>query len=517
MGLREIIGASTGGGPTDWTNVGNFLRDNYVTNKAEKARMAEAAKRDAYYEGKGDNHIISLIQVAFTDIKNRRLRSDLVGQAKWNNVIKRVSHETAMVYSEPARRKITDGDEAYQDFVELTCMDAAMRELDRKLVYHEDVWVQYRVRRDAQEPVLEVISPASFWAVCSPSDRTHLIAIIIDETPINGRKADAHYRVLCADETFSLDGACTVIQSTHKAHTLGRLPGVLASTRLPSAKSRLLAESPAADLTAAHETVWFLNVLLVKESKSATKQTIFSGDTSTTAPGQGSDTETDMVIGEGVSAQTIDRGMDLSQFRDNADHILERAGANHGLPPSVLHHRDSSSGAEIHLRRIPLRELRRQRIPIMRRVEKQIAEIQSAINASELPAHAFSVAGWGIDFGEVQQPLTEAEADTVFEERRRLGLTTTLDEIMRRNPDIKTYEEAAVLLELNITRETNRIEMMRDLMAMSGSMGAAADGAATFQSNRGKAQDETPKPKPGSGSDSTNYRSIAKEILDADA
>ncbi len=491
MGLREILGTASGGGLVSWTIVGDFLRDRYITNKVEKARMASAAKRDAYYEGQGDSHIIRLIEVAFTDVKNRRLRSDLVGQAKWNNVIKRVSHETAMVYSEPARRKITEGDEAYQAFVELISMDAAMRELDRKLVYHEDVWVQYRVRKEVKEPVLEVISPASFWAVCSPTDRTHLIAIIIDETPPSGRKHDHHFRVLCADETFSLDGACTVMQNTHKTHTLGRLPGVLASTRLPSAKARLLAECPAADLTAAHETVWFLNVLLVKESKSSTKQTIFSGDTSATAPGQGSDTESDMVIGEGVSAQTIDRGMDLSQFRDNADHILERAGANHGLPPSVLHHQSASSGSEIHLRRIPLRELRRQRIPIMRNVEKHIAEIQSAVNETELPEHNFSVVGWGIDFGEVQQPLTESEADAVFEERRRLGLTSTLDEIMRRNPDVKTHEEADTILKMNIARETNRVIEMNALMAANGSMGASAPSTKpTFAQNRGKAQDD---------------------------
>lgn len=473
MGLREIIGASTGGAtPVDWVTVGTYLRDRYVRNKTEKQRQAEAAKRDAYYEGKGDNHIIRLIEVAFSDIKNRRLRSDLVGQAKWNNVIKRVSHETATVYGEPAKRHITNGDEKYQDFIDLVGQDAALRELDRKLVYHEDVWVQYRVRAAVLEPVIEIVSPASFWAVCHPHDRTDLIAIVIDESPDGGPKSAPHYRVLCRDEVFQMDGECHVIQTTHEQHDLGRLPGILASTRLPSAKGRLLAESPAADLTAAHETVWFLNVLLVKESKSATKQTVFSGDTSATAQGQGSDTESDMVVSEGVTAQTLDRGMDLSQFRDNADHILERAGANHGLPPSVLHHRDSSSGSEIHLRRIPLRELRRQRIPIMRQVERGLAEIQSAINANELPAHAFDATGWGIDFGEVQQPLTEAEADAVFEQRRRLGLTSTLDEIMKRNPDIRSHEEAATVMSLNIARETNRVIEMQALMAANGSMGS---------------------------------------------
>jgi len=508
MGIRDIIGASQGGPASDWVAVGTYLRNNYVTNKDEKFRRAEAAKRDAYYEGKGDQHIISLIQVAFTDIKNRRLRSDLVGQAKWNNVIRRVSHETATVYSEPATRRIEGDAEKYQEFVELVGQDAAMRELDRKLVYHEDAWIQYRVRRDTAEPVLDVVSPASFWAVCHPADRTRLLAIVIDESPTNAPKHVAHFRVLTASEVFMMDAECHVMQETHKEHGLNRLPGILATTRPPASKGRLLAECPASDLAAAHETVWFLNVLLVKESKSATKQTIFSGDTSATPTGQGSDTESDMIVGEGVSAQTIDRGMDLSQYRDNADHILERAGANHGLPPSVLHHRDSSSGAEIHLRRIPLRELRRQRIPIMRRVERELAGLQSAINANDLPAYSFDAKGWGIDFGEVQQPLTESEADAVFEVRRRLCLTTTIDEIMRRNPDL-TVDQAEEFLRSNIEMETARVVAMKGLMQVSGAASSGIDETATPQGM-------TSPPKPGSGEDTTvDLASIAREILNA--
>jgi hypothetical protein len=500
MGLRDIIGSATGGGTAEWTTIGNYLRDHYIADPSEKTRRAEAAKRDAYYEGRGDSHIVSLIQVAFKDLKNRRLRSDLVQQAKWNNVLKRVSHETATVYSEPAQRHIAVDDERYQEFAEVVGIDAAMRELDRRLVYHEDAWIQYRVRKEDKEPVIEIVSPASFWAVSHPLDRTHLIAIIVDESPGGAPEHAPHYRVLCKDETFMLDAKCTVIQETVKPHGLGRIPGVLASTRPAASKGRLLAEAPAADLVAAHETVWFLNVLLVKESKSATKQTVFTGDTSVAALGQSSDTESDVVMPEGVNTQTLDRGMDLAQFRDNADHILERAGANHGLPPSVLHHRDSSSGSEVHLRRIPLRELRRQRIPIMRRVERALAQIQSDVNATDLPDYAFSPEGWGIDFGEVQQPLTETEADAVFEERRRLGLTSTLDEIMRRNPDIKTHEDAAEVLHLNIQRETARVIEMKELMAVSGAMGTPAP---------------SENDRPQGESDESDLAAIAKEILNA--
>jgi hypothetical protein len=277
------------------------------------------------------------------------------------------------------------------------------------------------------------------------------------------------------------------------------LPGVLASTRPASAKGRLLEESPAADLVAAHETIWFLNVLQIKESKSANNQTYISGDTSAATMGQSSDTEREVILPEGTTIQSVNRGMDIKQFRDNADHVLERAAANHGIPPALLHQQGASSGAEIHLRRIPLRELRRKRIPIMRRIERLLAEIQSAVNANDLPELAFSVEGWSIDFGEVQQPLTAVEEDVVFEKRRQLGMTNTLEEIRRRNPDLKTLEEAEAVLKANVEIETMRIAMMKAMLAMSGSMGAstedmAAGGKAPFEANRGEPDDKDKMP-----------------------
>ena len=492
MGIRETLGM---GSQASWTYVGEFLRDQYIKSHEAMARRAEAKKREAYFEGGGDEHIKRFIYLAFEDVLVRRLRADLVGQAKWNNVLRRVSHELATVYSEPAKRKIAD-DAKYQEFLELLDIDTVMREVDQKLVVHNDVWVQYRVRKETREPVIDVVTPAMFWAVAHPNDATHLMAIVLDQSPPRVTRVTPCYRVWTADETFQLDSECRVIVSTVEENSLKRLPGVLASTRPPTAKGQLLDESPASDLTAAHETIWFQNVLLIKESKSANKQTYASGDVSSAAMGQSSDTERETILPEGVTVQAVDRGMDLKQFRDNADHILERAAANHGLPPSVLHQQGASSGAEIHLRRIPLRELRRKRIPIMRRLERSLAEIQSLINANDLPEYAFAFAGWGIDFGEVQQPLTESEADAVFEERRRLGLTNTLDELIRRNPDLRNRDEAKRVLDENIALETARIAEMKNMLAMSGSMGAstedvAAGGRKPFEANRGAdAEDE---------------------------
>ena len=488
MGIRETLGM---GSPASWTYVGEYLRDSHIKNVSEKARRSEAIKRDAYYDGGGDEYMKRFIYLAFQDPLVRSLRADLVCQAKWNNVLRRVSYELATVYSEPAKRRVAKADDKYQEFHDLLNMDAVMRELDQKLVLHGDIWIQYRVRSSTHEPLLDVVTPSMFWAVSSPTDRSHLVAIVLDQTPPRVTRATPCYRVWTADETFMLDQECRVIVSTVETNALGRLPGVLASIRPATTKGKLLDDSPAADLVAAHEMIWFQNILLLKESKSANRQTYVSGDTSSAAMGQSADTERENFLPEGTSVQTADRGMDLSQFRENADHALERAAANHGLPPSVLHQSDAASGAEIHLRRIPLRELRRRRISIMRRIERSLAEIQSEVNANDLPEYAFSIDGWGIDFGEVQQPLTEMELDQVFEKRRQLGLTNTLEEIRKRNPDLRSDEEAEAVLKSNVEIETNRIALMKTMISLSGSMGASTEdmsrgGQQPFKGNRGE-------------------------------
>jgi hypothetical protein len=480
MGLRSILGAPAG--DVSWSTVSTFLRENYRDNADEQARRASAAKRDRLYRGEGDSDMRELIDIAFANPLVRSLRKVLVEFSKWANTTARIVNEKATVYSEPAARHVGDDDETYQEFLDLVEQDEVMRQLNRLLCLHEDIWVQYRVRVNAEgdrEPVIDLVSPALFWAVHYPSDPTQLAAVILDQKPTykHAKPTDPHYRVWSPDETYQLDEGFRIIEESYEATPQGRMPGFIATTVKPAAKGRLLAENPNADLTAAHLAVWFQNVLLIKESKSANRQVFVTGDISTATMGQSSDTETDMVLPEGAVPQAVDRGMDLAQFRENANHTLETTGANHGLPPSVLHHRDASSGSEIHLRRIPLRELRNQQIPIMRRIERKLVAIQAMVNAEDLPEYAFDATGFAIDFGEVAQPLTESERDQVFETRRRLLLTDTVEEELRRNPDLRTPADAVRRIQRRVENEVARVAMTQELARLNGSTSSAPDDA----------------------------------------
>lgn len=489
MSLFEIIGVE----PTDLPAVGDYLKKHYIENGAELARMAHARELDEFYEGCGDDEMKKIVGVVYKDKKNQDRRNAFIDAAldKYDNIISRIVREKATVYSETPRRSIKLGDFTYQQFIDELQLDDAMRELDRRLALHEDALAWYRVRTrpdGSREPLLEVVSPASFWAIHHPNDRTLLVGIIFDQRMPLAKPSDPSYRVWTHDQTFMMSGDCKIFEGSIEAWPLGVMPGVLASVRKPGSKPRLLAQYPSADLLSAQKAIRLQAINLAKESVSAVRQTYITGDTSATTMGQTADTEAEVFLGEGVSATALDRGMDQEQFRDNGGYIGDAVAANHGLSPSVLRHRDASSGAEIELRRIPIRELRKERIPIFRRVERQLAHVMSVVNSErtttaddgsevaitgDLPDFAFSDEGWSIDFGEVQQPMSEAERDQTYETRKRLQLTDPYEEEMRRNPDIKTIEEAKTIVNERIKRNTEFVVEQKGLMAASGQMGAA--------------------------------------------
>jgi hypothetical protein len=482
-GLRQLFGSSSGA--ASWEQVGLRLRELYINNELENARRELAQKRDDLYKGRGHKYLEQMIDTAFKSKFNRDQRKALIPWSKWNHVIGRIVGEKAKVYAVPAKRRVANGDELYQKFLKRVRMDACMKELDRKLVLHEDVWVQYRVRNTprGREPVLDVISPAKFWAITHPNDPTMLIGIILDQRP-GGILTDmtrAAFRVWTDAETFLLDGAGRVMEHTVEVWPLGRMPGVLATTVPPSTKGEILACEPLHDGVAAHEVVWFLNLTVLKESKSKNNQKYASGDVDEAVFNQDADTDTDVVLPEGVQVQAIESGMDLKQFTETSTQVLDDAAANHGIPPSVTHQRDATSGAEVYLRRIPLGELRLERIEVMRVVERDLVEIQAGINGLpnagggyELGEYAFDPEGFTIDFGEIRQPLTPQEQDSVFEKRRQLGLTDTIEETMARNPDLETPEAAEAELELHNERETKRV---RDPEGDDGAQRLDLDGA----------------------------------------
>ena len=459
--------------------ISNHLQDRYVRNDADQKRRKDSQFRDALYSDGGDSAMRALLDTWFKDREVRALRKAFVQWAKSNNFLRRIVREQATVYLEAARRTVANmqSDARYQELQTATAMNAAMRQADRMLALHNDVLLGFRVRQeraDFRRPIVDVITPGRFFVIAHPSDHTWPIGVGVWHGAEGLREDAPHWRVWTDVETLSLDANGRVIRGSVEPNPIGRMPFVLIHEVQPAHRGAMLDGTTGADLVAAHLSVWLQNVLLLKESKSANRQTAFSGDIAATPTGQTSDTEADLILGEGVTAQTLDRGMDLAQFRETADHIEERAAGNRGIPPSILRHAGATSGHEIELRLLPIKTIRAERILVMREAEREAAQVMAAVTRVDMPRLAFNPDGWKIDFGEVQVPLSAGDQTAVFQADRTAGLTNTVDELIRRNGDMDEADALAAMLR-NIAIEVTRVAAMRPLATANASMGQSTE------------------------------------------
>ena len=514
-----------------------YLETHYKT-AVEEDRNAHHRLRDELYRDGGLAHIKGVIGKLFKDPTVRELRSDVAPYAQFNNVIKRIVNEMSTVYSEPARRVVgeteateaaqvaeieaikvgaidadsirieTPNNDAYQAVLEAVCMDERMVEVGRLLNLHRALLVGFRVRMKPngdREPTIDIATPGNVRAITHPNDESLVIGWLIRTCHKTARteSADVPVWMLWTDhESIALRENMSVIPGTHHEHGLGVCPWVPVTLGPPS--SGFWPGSEGADLVAGHTTIWLENILLIKESKSATKQHIITGDGTNTGRGQAMDSESTGELADGQSISTVDMSMDLDLFKGAAGHVLDSLALNYGLSPAVARGQHAESAEARELQMLPLKGIRRrQQIPL-RRFEFRFAVVMSAVLAVDLPAMSFIVEDWRIEFAESETPLDPVTEQDLFEKRRAAGLDNTVDMIVRKRPGL-TEDGAWEIVDHNIAVETKRNAKMRPLMAISGSMGAATpDGnAPTFAQNRGDAQDETEKPEPGDGEDTT--------------
>jgi hypothetical protein len=448
-----------------------FLRTEFLFSENEKTRRERARQRHLLYNSGGEEIMEALVGSVFKDRDVIAKRTEWVKHAKYNNVLRRIVNELSTVYSEPARRSVAGKEDntRYQTLLEATSFDQVAIRINRWLNLHRyiAIGVRARLRPDgSRQPVVDVVTPDRFWAVPHPADRSLLVALIFELDHAGPAvQKQAKYLVWTDNETFRMTADGHIMAETWREHGFRRMPWILASLEPPA--GRLLDDMTNEDLAAAHRAVWFQNICLVKESKSATKIITVSGDTTTTARGQAADPETPVELGDGTAVGVVDLSMDLALFRDTARSIYETAAANYGLAPSLLTHQGVQSAEARELMRAPLKELRKEQQVPLRRIERELADVMSMVTERDLPSMAFSAEGWRMDFGESQTPLGPKEELEVFQQERQLGLTSTVAFMRRRNPDMDD-EAAREEMAEHILNETMRIEMMKDLMVASG-------------------------------------------------
>lgn len=471
------------GGDLTNAELGHYLQS-HIGTLDEQARNTRHRLRDELYHDGGCAYMDSVIDDVFTDERLKRLRKKWVRHARFNNSLKRIVNELSTVYAEPAKRTVSStGADNYAKLLKAIAFDEQMLQMSRLLNLHRVMLVALRVRdttvvgddgRPVREPVLDLTTPADARVVLHPNDNKLPVAWVIRacHKPARGYAApDLPKWTLWSDvERVTLRDDLSVISV--ERHGLGVNPWV--PVTLGPVVGGFWPGEEGEDLVAARIMIWFQDVLLAKESKSATKQPIVQGDGVMTARGQAADSEIPNEIADGQSITTVDMSMDVSIFRDTADHVLDSAGYNYGLSPAIVKNQGVQSAEARKLLRIPLGEIRKHQQAPLRRFEERFAVVMGSVISVDLPAWAFDPSSFKLEFSEEQTPMSAKEELDLFLAGRGAGVDNTIDFIKRKKPGMSDEEARAEMI-ANIAIELDRNRLMRPLQAVSGSMGAGSE------------------------------------------
>ena len=463
MGLKESLGTLPSGNVVTLSNddVTKFLREKYIFADAERARQKQSRNRLLLYRDQGKQLVEDMVTALFRNLKVRQLRKEFVKYAMFQNVSRRIVREISMVYSSEAIRTVSDRNESYQQVIRDSRQDRKMRSVNRYTNLLNECLVWFDLRDG--EPVIRVITPDKFWAICHPNDPTHHVGSIVNIAS-NGMYKDRsspHYLVITDEEFFKLDEAGRMLSDTYQKHGLGVSPALLVHREEP--EDKLLDSSSGEDLISAHLAVALLNTLMLKQAKSGERVVAASGDLSTTPQGQPLDQEVIQSFGEGVSLSTLDLAADPAGYIQTARSVIKQVAANYGIPESVFDLTyAASSGFEIELKRSQLREVRQDQILDYRPVERSLAKIQSKVLIAAGHRLRFSDDGFFCNFGEIDSPREPMQQLLWFEKMRSMGLINTAEMFMRLNPEMDA-ERAQEQLLINARMESSRVQLLRSL------------------------------------------------------
>jgi len=464
MGLREDLGTLPSGNVVRLSDdeITKFLRDKYIFSDGEKTRQKRSRNRLALYRDKGAGLIADMVTALFKNLKVRELRKELIAFAVFQNVSKRITNEISRVYASEALRSVSNGNEGYQDVIRVSRQDRKMRALNRYVNFLNESLLWFDIR--AGDPVLRVITPDKFYAISHPNDPTHHIGSIvaIESNGVSVSDSSPAYLVITGEEFFQLDKNGRMVAGSYSAHGLGLMPAILVHREEP--EDRLLDSDSGEDLISAHLAVALLNVLMMKQSKSAERVAVASGDLSSTPNGQPMDSEVLQSFGEGISLQTLDmEGNGPDAYIRAARSVIKQIASNHGIPESVFDlSYAASSGFEIELKRAQLREVREDQILDYRPIERKLVAVQAEVLRAAGHPSRFDPSGWIVNFGSVQPPRSPKAMLEFFEQSRRMGLMNSADMMMKLNPEFSP-EMAEKQLIINARVEASRVQLLRSL------------------------------------------------------
>ncbi len=433
-----------------------------VASKSESQRRQDMRQRLDLYKDRGRPHLEATLDRLFKNTKVRELRKEMLELAEFQNLIKRIIREISTVYSEPAARTVGKGNKAFQKLVADVSYDRQMRKVNRlgNLCNNVLVWPDID---PLGKPTLRVITPDKFVAIPHPNDPLLPVAYIVDQCRSGAAPTAPHYMGMSDTEYFWLDKDWRLVRTADYPtgmyqHGYDALPALLWSYEEPD--ETLLDSTSGRDMVSAQLAVALINVMMIKHQKSGAKIPYASGDTSNLARGQAMDEENIIELGEGVTLNTLDLGADPNSYINACRAVIKQIAANRGIPESVFDlSYSASSGFEIELKRVGLREIRREQILNFRPFEKKLAELWSKVLVGT--EWAFDLTKWSIDFGDLETPQDPQAKLAYWEKLEEMGLVNAVQMYMELNPEA-TPEEAAQAIDDNLKMRRDKIRIFQE-------------------------------------------------------
>ena len=464
----------------DYSELSGMLTTLYVANKAEVMRRERMRERIELYEDRGLPYLYREINNAYaSEVASEFCRFAELALA--HNLSRRIIDESSVVYNEAARRTVITaaGNPEYQNLQKLLRMDSRLKRANRltNLANSVLLYPYYVKRADKNIPALEVITPDSFYVITDPLFPSQVVGYILDCFPTYpGALASAkHYLVMSESEVFYLNKIGAYVPDSAMPHDLGRMPAVL----MAKDPARPVDGSSAADIPRGHLASALQQVRLLRDQQVGCKTLAVTGaDAGTVQKNQIMDPKNILFFPGQSSIAMIGPDFAINDILKAQDAILQQTAASYGLTLDLLNQDyKATSGYEINLKRISLREKRREQILYCRDAERELAELQALLSQRFDSANEFEFDGWRIDFAEFEVPSDPLAEQALFEQKSARLLTNTVSKLMADNPDLSP-EQALEELETNAKIEMVRLNLQtnsnQSLTSAVGNPGSTA-------------------------------------------
>jgi hypothetical protein len=434
-----------------------FIARDLVTSPTERARRIDASKRVRLLLDNKDGILMSLIDRVFDDEQVRAKFKRFIRVAKSQSPFKRVINLISRpVYATPPVRTL-DPRAAQEDFETLAreCRLNDRLDLATRLANacnHVILFPRYLPSLGRVE--IDLLTPAMVSVLPNPESPVTPLAVLYDYPVSRQGKTVCHQVYLDDVETFVLDDNARLVPGSRTEHGFRRMP--LVWGHRTERFGTFWDMTSGDDLVSADEQCSLLVLLAMRLLKSqGFNQKVISGDFSAMVKDQVIDEENALTAGDGVSIDTL-------QTKTGAEHYLEMleatkrdAAANRGVSMARLNetHKEFEPG---------LLEERAESVKMMMRVEEDLFDVLKMISVDRglrIPEDATMT----VDFAELEGSYDRKTELEIADTERKAGLRNFLDDVKRKNPEIRTDGEALDEFLRNIEINTKAYQLLREL------------------------------------------------------